>query len=88
MCECGAGDGGPSGWGVRIGINASRRKGGSGEVGLENVNHSGDNLNGFMVILEVERFYVVDGIDENEGEPVGKVRCYLEKDVVFFCHVV
>ena len=31
-----------------------------------------------MMVLEVEGFYVIDGVDEDEGESVGKVGYHLE----------
>ena len=40
---------------------------------MESVDHSCNNLYSFMMVLEVEGFYVVDGVDENEGESVGKL---------------
>ena len=56
---------------------------GSREVGLKNVNHSGDDLNGFVVVFKMEGFNVVNGVDEDEGEPVSKVGDCTEENVMF-----
>ena len=56
---------------------------GSREVGLEYVNHSGNDLNSFVVVFKMEGFDVVDGVDKDEGEPVSKVGGCAEKNVMF-----
>ena len=56
---------------------------GSREVGLEYVNHSGNDLNSFVVVFKMEGFDEVDGVDKDKGEPVGKVGCCAEKNVMF-----
>ena len=50
---------------------------------MEDVNHSSNDLNGFVVIFKMEGFNVVNGVDEDEGEPVSKVGGCAEKNVVF-----
>ena len=50
---------------------------------MEDVNHSGNNLNGFVMVYKMEGFDVVDGVDKYEGEPVSKVGCCAEKNEMF-----
>ena len=78
MGECGMRDVDPGEWPVRVEVNVGQRRRGSGKIGLKYVDHSCNNLDSFMMVLEVEGFYVVDGVDENEGESVGKVGYRLE----------
>ena len=72
MGEYGAGDVDPGERRVRIEVNVGQGCG-SREVSLEDVDYSGNNLNRFVVVLEVEGFNVVNGVDEDEGESMGKV---------------